>query len=43
MNRSRKFLSHFRCIIDPRKNAHNERHELSDTVLDVKRFLARLP
>lgn len=33
MNLSTNFLSHFSCIIDPRKKTHNLRHELSDILV----------
>lgn len=33
MNLSRNFLSHFSCIIDPRKETHNKKHRLSDILV----------
>lgn len=33
MNLSKNFLSHFSCIIDPRKDTHNKRHRLSDILV----------
>ena len=33
MNLSKNFISHFSCIIDPRKNTHNKRHQLSDILV----------
>ena len=33
MSLSRNSLSHFSCIIDPRKNTHNKRHLLSDVLV----------
>lgn len=33
MNLSKNFLSHFSCIIDPRKDTHNKRHQLSDILV----------
>lgn len=33
MSLSKNFLSHFSCIIDPRKNTHNKRHQLSDILV----------
>ena len=31
MNLSKNFLSHFSCVIDPREETHNKRHQLTDS------------
>ena len=33
MSLSKNFLSHFSGVIDPRKNTHNKRHQLSDILV----------
>lgn len=33
MNLSRNFVTHFSCIIEPRKDTHNKRHQLTDILV----------
>jgi predicted transposase YbfD/YdcC len=33
MNLSKNFLTHFSCVIDPRKETHNKRHQLTDILV----------
>jgi len=33
MSLSKNFLTHFSCVIDPRKETHNKRHQLTDILV----------